>query len=136
MTNNEIKKKQEETLENLKKYNKERNTEIVDDPEEVLLNELLDEVGYDAGMGSGVFDNEPKTADEAIRKYLDLDEAKVSQDFIDNLRNTGANWDDDEVEPDPGSRTVSHFCEFCGSVAYQGQIHGLGYCKEKVQYEQ
>lgn len=39
------------------------------------------------------------------------------------------------VEPEE-KLIMSHVCPYCGTMAYIGQIHGLGYCKEKPQYEQ
>ena len=105
MTDDEIKSKQEETLKNLKKYNEDRKTKIVDDPEEIL-DSLLEELG-----------NEP-----------DIIGVQVEILPIDELTS--------EVTESEEKLIISHICPYCGNIAYIGQIHGLGYCKEKTQYEQ
>ena len=88
MTNDEAKSKQEETLNNLKKYNKTRKTEIVED-------------------------------ESSIQEVLEL-----APEVIEGV-------EESYVPP-----VMSHRCPYCGTMAYVGQIHGMGYCKEKVQYEQ
>ena len=98
MTDDEVKNKQEETLKNLEKYNKDRKTEIIDDPDEKpLMQEWLDE-------------------QERLNK-----ERGITVDY--------------ETEPEE-KLIMSHVCPYCGTMAYMGQIHGIGYCREKVQYEQ
>lgn len=104
MTDDEVKSKQEETLNNLKKYNKERNTEIADDPEEIL-NELSEDLAKDDHF------------EEAMQKLTEINEELGLYD-------------------EPEKPFVHHICEFCGDIVYPGQVHGLGFCKEKIQYEQ
>lgn len=43
---------------------------------------------------------------------------------------------DEEHEAPEVKAVLPNICEFCGDVLHLGQVHGLGYCKEKVQYEQ
>ena len=86
MSDDGTKSKQEETLNNLKKYNKERNTKIVDVTEELVV------------------------------------------EFYEQETTPGV----DETE----DLSVPYVCEHCGSIVYLGQIHGLGFCKEKFQYQE
>jgi DNA gyrase/topoisomerase IV subunit A len=44
--------------------------------------------------------------------------------------------EEEEVVQPEEKLTISHICPYCGMLAYQGQIHGLGYCREKVQYQE
>ncbi len=75
MTKDEFQKKQEETLNALRQYNKDRETQIIEEP---------------------------------VSETLEIEEKFIKP----------------------------RICHFCNTVAYPGQIHGLGFCKEKVQYEQ
>jgi hypothetical protein len=42
----------------------------------------------------------------------------------------------DSVNPVMERPAAIEVCEFCANFVYPGQLHGLGYCKEKIQYEQ
>ena len=74
MTKDEINKKQEETLNNLKKYNKTRNTEIVDDPEEIKWEAPTRELVIEDGNAyDSFFALECPTG----HKYFDVDEPSI-----------------------------------------------------------
>ena len=114
MTNDEIKNKQEETLNNLKKYNESRKTEIVDEPNEDVLTTF-------ERAERGV----PKPP---MQEWLD------EQDRLSEEMGITVIY---ETEPDAEEKMImSHICPYCGTMAYIGQIHGLGYCKEKPQYQE
>jgi len=154
MTKDEVNKKQEETLNNLKKYNKERNTEIADDMEgnPTVVTQWTDEVkGTElSDIMDWAIENltedpfELSTLFRMIREYaINVHESRMhdlakSQKFIeadeigDDLPDN--DWQDVEIT-DNHPLGLLLLCQYCGSVAYQGQIHGMGYCKEKVQYE-
>ena len=57
---------------------------------------------------------------------------EVDEDTLPTIRLVDAG-ENVEIVEEP---VMSHLCPYCGTMAYVGQIHGMGYCKEKVQYEQ
>jgi len=171
MNNDEIKDKQEETLNNLKKYNKVRKTEIVDDPEEIKIpsaGEILEYADRLRERGRyieptegfkvkarikeirnpipGLLDNEPASDLEDGKPFwatkpnvaFDLakfdDDVYASEDDSEELEEPETLIVGDSVNP-VMERPVIAICEFCGNFRYFGQLHGLGYCREKIQYE-
>ena len=140
MTNDEAKSKQEETLNNLKKYNKTRKTEVVDDIEgnPTVVTQWRDIEPTESFEAKaritkvrkpipGLLDNEPAKQD------FDANETTWTKEEIEAARLISLVEDDAEVVAEP---IMSHLCPYCGTMAYMGQIHCMGYCKEKVQYEQ
>ena len=138
MTNDEAKSKQEETLNNLKKYNKTRKTEVVDDIEgnrrasqyRALAESAID-IEDDDDLNT-VLDTLRK-ARKHVAKTHHSQETTWTKEEIEAARLISLVEDDAEVVAEP---IMSHLCPYCGTMAYMGQIHGMGYCKEKVQYEQ
>jgi hypothetical protein len=147
MTDDEIKNKQEETLNNLKKYNKERKTEIVDDKPETreqrrdrLAIERRDndepseytDIEVDAPESEWIeeqFGQLPEPITEITGDSVNpVMEKQPMQEWLD---------ESDRLNKERGITVVpTPICEFCGNFAYQGQLHGMGYCREKIQYEQ
>lgn len=219
MTNDEINKKQEETLNNLKKYNKTRNTEIVDDPEEIkweaptrelviedgnvydsffapdpeekLLDDFFEELAKDdpeptfssndplyqhGNLSDDPEEDSPKLTlvhreeseiyVEDPSEYTEIEVVPYSEpdnDFYEEdepIEDIEQAWDNatirgvtaleaqdtlnkergisvaEETEPEGYNYYVPPLlCQWCGALAYPGQIHGLGHCKEKIVYE-
>ena len=173
-----LRSRQEETLNYLKIYNKDRKTEIVDDIEgnptvvtqwaeeprdieptkSVRVKAKIREVQHPI---PGLLDDKPETREQRRDRRLSLirkdsdeepellddesDEVTVPQEFFDKLHNSKA--DDKYAEQDDKlveqvneaalrPYTAPPVCPYCANFVYQGQIHCMGYCREKVQYEQ
>ena len=122
MTNEEIQKKQKETLEALNKFNNERKTKIVEDePVEKILED------FERG--------EKGVVKPSMEKWLEAQENSQPQD-IPETPTLFIEKPNPDAEGPEEKLIMSHICPYCGTMAYIGQIHGLGYCKEKLQYEQ
>jgi len=141
MTNDELKDKQEQTLNQLKKYNKQRKTEIVDDRSIASV----DEVAELQNEASSMLSRDSKPRDIQPIKSVEV-KAEIKairhpipgllDDDTDDLDNIDGPRDFFEDEDEQEKPLISHICPYCGQLAYQNQLHGLGYCKEKTQYEQ
>lgn len=114
MTNDEIKNRQEETLNNLKKYNETRKTEVIDDQSDTVNKE---------GDITVI-----ETNKEDLDKFV-----AATQEVLDDQY---ALMEKHNLKSVTVEIRKPYICEHCGNIAYQGQIHGLGFCKEKTQYEQ
>jgi hypothetical protein len=229
MTDDEIKNKQEETLNNLKKYNENRKTEIVDEgtwrDAKGALQGLSDEPVEDTIRRNRTeSDNEPKyeilrgpftiSDEEDPSEYTEIEVVPYSdEDNGSENKSQITDWTEEQIEeakrygvdltlivhpsvpltddeirifqetakkfglmpenkeelPEPITEITGNtvnpvmekqpmqewldesdrlnkergitvvptpICEFCGNFAYQGQLHGMGYCREKIQYEQ
>jgi hypothetical protein len=133
MTEEEIKSKQEETLNNLKKYNKERKTEIVDDKPETR-EQRRDRLAIERGAIERRDNDEPS---EYTDIEVDAPESEWIEEQFGQLPEPITEMTGDSVNPIMERQNVHNMiCEYCGNYTYQGQLHGPGYCKEKVQYEQ
>jgi hypothetical protein len=154
MTDDEIKSKQEETLNNLKKYNKDRKTEIVDDPndpdnfdgpEPEWLDvdiEIVDDIEGNPTVVTQ-WAEEPRDIEptEVVRVKAKIREVQhpIPGLLDDEPQAPMQEWLDesDRLNEERGITVVpTPICQSCGNFAYQGQLHGPGYCREKVQYEQ
>ena len=166
-----LKSRQEETLNNLKKYNEGRKTKIVD---EVVTGSWKDAKGVLQGLsdepvedtirrnrdiprGERPYRFEPDKEPERIDEPEEIleDDGQPMWATKPNVAFDLAKFDDDDYasEDDPEEleaetlivgdsvnpvmeRQITPICEYCGSLAYPGQLHGLGYCREKIKYEQ
>lgn len=125
MTNDEINRKQKETLEALNKYNKERKTAIVDEPD-ASVEDILS--SFERG--------EKGVTKPSMQEWLDAQQPDQQQDELSQDETVFIERPKPSESPAEDKLIMSHICPYCGTMAYIGQIHGLGYCKEKVQYEQ
>lgn len=127
MTNEEIQKKQKETLEALNKFNNERKTKIVeeDEEEDEPVEKILE--AFERG--------EKGVTKPPMEKWLEVQENSQPQD-IPETPTLFIEKPNPDSEGSEEKLIMSHICPYCGTMAYIGQIHGLGYCKEKLQYEQ
>lgn len=135
MTEDEIKSKQEETLKNLNKFNENRKTEMIDDSseEEVIVSGWPTEEEIEAARKIvAAFERAEKGVTiPPMQEWLDAQDALNKERGISIVEET-----------EPVAITDNHplglplLCQWCGDQAYPGQIHGLGYCKEKIKYEQ
>ena len=134
MTEEEFKSKQEETLNRLNKFNEDRKTEIVDDPNDPDNFDGPEPEWFDVDIEI-VDDNDFYEEDEPIENILDAFERGEKGVTVPPMQE----WLDesDRLNKERGV-TISPppICQFCANFVYQGQLHGPGYCKEKVQYEQ
>ncbi len=158
MTNDEVKDKQEETLNNLKKYNEVRKTEIVDDkpetkeqrrdrisltrreesfteedPSEYTKIKVVPYLGDDPVLPEVEFEPVGPDVDDELETITEI----VEKSIIEAAEAEGAPDVPQAYQFTPPSLDfgLPLLCQYCGNVAYQGQIHGLGYCREKIQYE-
>ena len=139
MENKEIKIKQEETLKNLEKFNEKRKTQITPDQFEKNVDERisvlekrikilearmrkfeerskLDDFGYHKFEHNSIRDDKEL---ELVKKINEEDESVSLTDLVEAP----------EVPP------KVHLCPYCNNIEYRGQVHGLGFCKEKPHYE-
>ena len=132
MTDDEIKDKQEETLNQLKKYNNTRKTEIVEDTEgnPTVVTQWTD--GIKEPM------QEFLDAQDELNKECGISIVETNEEDLEKFRQEGELAPEviEGVEESYVPPVMSHLCPYCGTMAYVGQIHGMGYCKEKVSYEQ
>lgn len=147
MTNDEIKSKQEETLKNLEKYNEDRKTNIVNYSEEGFYEEdepIEDiEQAWNNAKIRGV--TAKPTEKPPMQKWLNAQDELNKQRGISVVETNKEDLEKFRQEKELAPEVVEGveegyvpplLCQYCGSVAYQGQIHGLGYCREKVQYQE
>jgi DNA-directed RNA polymerase subunit RPC12/RpoP len=124
MTSDEIRKKQEETLNRLKIYNINRQTNIIDEP----VNREH-EVKCTRCGGTGI-EPGPSFHGEIDDELSPMQEWLDEQDKRANERGPLVEDQIPEVK-----EQMSHICPYCGTMAFVGQLHGLGFCIEKVHYE-
>ncbi len=76
-----------------------------------------------------------KKQEETLRRIRDFSDKRKTE-IVEEIEEPVDDVEAPQVEEETYVPLVTHVCEFCGGLAYIGQIHGLGYCKEKIQYEE